>query len=92
MWSGGLFYSRLSENVPENIYDPTLNQEVINYTGGAASVCYAGQECPGGLIFNRPVDSFDKQVAVFGELTFKFPTPSRQPPDCAFPGSNTRAP
>ena len=73
VWSGGLFYSRLSENVPENIYDPTLNQEVINYTGGAASVCYAGQECPGGLIFNGPVDSvIDKQVAAFGELTFKF--------------------
>jgi outer membrane receptor protein involved in Fe transport len=63
----------LSENVPENIYDPTLNQEVINYTGGLASVCFAGQECPGGLIFNGPVDSVvDKQVAAFGELTFKF--------------------
>ena len=73
VWSGGLFYSRLSENVPENIYDPTLNQEVINYTGGLASVCFAGQECPGGLIFNGPVDSVvDKQVAAFGELTFKF--------------------
>jgi outer membrane receptor protein involved in Fe transport len=73
VWSGGLFYSRLSENVPENIYDPTLNQEVINYTGGAATVCYQGQECPGGLIFNGPVDSvIDKQVAAFGEVTFKF--------------------
>jgi len=73
VWTGGLFYSRLSENVPENIYDATLNQEVINYTGGAASVCYPGQECPGGLIFNGPVDSVvDKQVAAFGEVTFKF--------------------
>ena len=46
VWSGGLFYSRLSENVPENIYDPTLNQEVINYTGGLASVCYRRSGMP----------------------------------------------
>ncbi|MGD0490041.1 MAG: TonB-dependent receptor [Steroidobacteraceae bacterium] len=73
VWTGGLFYSRLSENVPENIIDPTLNQEVINYTGGAYSVCFAGQECPGGLIFQGPVDSvIDKQVAAFGDVTFKF--------------------
>jgi iron complex outermembrane recepter protein len=72
IWSGGLFFSRLSENVPENIYDPTLNQEVINYTGGAESVCFPGQECPGGLIFNGPVDRvIDKQYAIFGELTYK---------------------
>src|ERR1700677_485480 len=73
VWTGGLFYSRLSENVPENIYDATLNQEVINYTAGAASVCYTGQECPGGLIYNGPVDNVvDKQLAGFGEVTFKF--------------------
>ena len=77
VWTGGLFYSRLSENVPENIYDATLNQEVINYTtatyGQAYPVCYPGQECPGGLIYNGPVDSVvDKQVAGFGEVTFKF--------------------
>ncbi len=36
-------------------------------------VCYPGQECPGGLIFNGPVDSvIDKQLAAFGEVTFKF--------------------
>ncbi len=77
IWTGGLFYSRLSENVPENIYDATLNQEVINYTTATYAmpypVCYPGQECPGGLIYNGPVDSvIDKQVAAFGEVTFKF--------------------
>ena len=33
LWNGGLFYSHLSENVPESIIDPTLNQEVLNWTG-----------------------------------------------------------
>ena len=72
-WSGGLFFSRLSENVPENIYDPTLDAEVIAYTGGALSVCFQGQPCPGGLIYNGPVDRvIDKQIAAFGEINFKF--------------------
>jgi outer membrane receptor protein involved in Fe transport len=73
VWSAGLFYSHLSENVPENIYDPTLNNEVIAYTGGFDSVCFAGQPCPGGLIFTGPLDRVvDKQVALFGEANFKF--------------------
>ena len=33
VWSGGLFYSHLSENVPENIIDQTLNAQVIAYSG-----------------------------------------------------------
>jgi iron complex outermembrane recepter protein len=74
-WNGGLFYSHLNENVPESIVDPTLNQEIINYTGGALSLCVPGVpalECPGGLIYNGPVDKVvDKQTAAFGELTFK---------------------
>jgi len=71
-WSTGLFYSHLSENVPESIFDPTLNSEVIAYTGGNNSICYPGQECPGGLIFNGPVDKVvDKQLAIFGEAGFK---------------------
>jgi iron complex outermembrane receptor protein len=73
VWSTGLFYSHLSENVPESIIDPTLNNEVIAYTGGADSICFPGQECPGGLIYNGPVDRVvDKQVAAFGEVGFKF--------------------
>ena len=73
VWSGGLFFSHLSENVPENIFDPTLNQEVINYTGGGASVCFPGQECPNGLIYTGQTDKVvDKQIAAFGEINFKF--------------------
>jgi iron complex outermembrane recepter protein len=79
VWTGGLFFSRLSENVPENIFDPTLNQEIINYTtatyGTAYPLCTPGYatSCPGGLIFQGPVDSvIDKQYALFGDVTFKF--------------------
>jgi iron complex outermembrane recepter protein len=73
VWSGGLFFSHLSENVPEAIVDPTLDSEVIAFTGAAGdSVCYPGQECPGGLIFNGPIDKIvDKQIALFGEVNFK---------------------
>jgi iron complex outermembrane receptor protein len=52
-----------------------LNNEVLAYTGGnpAVPVCFAAQPCPGGLIFNGPVDQvIDKQIAAFGDLTFKF--------------------
>ena len=72
IWNGGLFFSRLSENVPENIIDPTLNSEVIAYTGGADSVCFPGQSCPGGMILNGPVQRvIDKQIAGFGEIAFR---------------------
>ena len=79
-WTGGLFYSRLSENVPENIYDTTLNQQIIDYTtktyGQAYPLCVSGDpalQCPGGLIYYGPTDRvIDKQVAAFGEVTFKF--------------------
>jgi iron complex outermembrane receptor protein len=72
VWSGGLFYSHLKENVPEQIIDPTLNAEVIAFTAGAFSVCYTAQPCPNGVIANTPVyQVIDKQTAAFGELTFK---------------------
>jgi iron complex outermembrane recepter protein len=79
VWSGGLFYSHLKENVVENIIDPTLNQEVINYTagfpGGPYPVCTPGNpslQCPGGLILYAPLEQVvDKQVAAFGEAGFK---------------------
>lgn len=72
IWSGGLFYSHLRENVPEQIIDPTLNAEVIAFTGGTP-VCTTTQPCPGGLIANTQLyQVIDKQTAVFGELTFKF--------------------
>jgi iron complex outermembrane receptor protein len=76
VWSGGLFYSHLSENVPENIIDPTLNSEVLAYSGPnpAVPVCAPpAQPCPNGQIFTGPLDKvIDKQIALFGELTFKF--------------------
>ncbi len=74
IWNAGVFYSHLSENVPENIYDPTLNDEVNAYTPPPVPVpvCTAALPCPGGLIYNGPVDSvIDKQIAAFGELAFK---------------------
>jgi iron complex outermembrane receptor protein len=73
LWSGGVYYSKLSENVIEFIIDPTINQEIINWTGGNYSLCFPGQECPNGLISNTPTQlAKDTQVAVFGELTYKF--------------------
>jgi iron complex outermembrane recepter protein len=71
-WTGGLFYSHLKENVYETIVDPTLDAEVIKWSNGFASVCYDAQPCPNGLIFNGPLNEVvDKQLAVFGEATFK---------------------
>jgi iron complex outermembrane receptor protein len=73
VWNAGLFLSRLSENVPENIIDPTLNSEVIAFSGPNPPVPVCGSfPCPGGLIFNGPVDRVvDKQIAGFGEVAFK---------------------
>ena len=66
-WTTGLFFSHLNENIPEYIYDTTLDAE----SGGA--VCSPALPCPGGEIFFNPIDRFiDRQVALFGEATFKF--------------------
>ncbi|MDP9064318.1 MAG: TonB-dependent receptor, partial [Pseudomonadota bacterium] len=72
VWSTGVFFAHLNENVAEFIVDPTLNPEVIAYTGGGDSVCTAPQPCPNGVISYTPIDQvIDKQVAVFGELNVK---------------------
>ena len=74
VWSGGLFYSHFSENIPENIFDPTLDSEVLAFSGPnpPIPVCSTAFPCPGGLIYQGPVDSVvDKQIAAFGELTYK---------------------
>jgi iron complex outermembrane receptor protein len=72
IWSAGVFYSHSKEDVPEQIIDPTLDAEVISFTGGALSVCYTAQPCPNGVIANTPLyQVIDKQIAGFGELTFK---------------------
>ncbi len=76
-WTGGVFYLHPSENA-ENIFDPTLEQETINYTNQTGNplivpVCTTTQPCPGGLIYQGPVDRvIDKQVALFGEVKYKF--------------------
>jgi iron complex outermembrane recepter protein len=75
LWSGGLYYSHLSENVPEQITDQTLNSEINAYSTPplAVPLCTPSLPCPGGLIYNGPTDQvIDKQIAVFGEATFKF--------------------
>src|SRR6202040_3763387 len=75
IWNAGLFYSHLSENVPENIIDPRLNSEVLAFTPTpAVPVCVPpALPCPNGVIFSGPIDRVvDKQIAVFGEVAFKF--------------------
>lgn len=78
VWNTGLFFSHLNENIPENIYDPTLRTEIINYSTAAygpppVDICAAPLDCPNGEIFYGPVDRVvDKQIALFGELTFRF--------------------
>ncbi len=71
VWNTGVFYSHLNENIPENIYDQTLQPEILNYSG--VDICAAPLTCPNGEIFYGPVDRVvDKQIALFGEATFKF--------------------
>ena len=71
-WTAGVYYSHLSENIPEDIVDPTLNAE----TGGAACFNVDGTQDPAclatGVLYHGPLDQVvDKQLAVFGELNFK---------------------
>ena len=75
-WNVGLFFSHLNENVPENIIDPTLNDEVIAYTtaayGQAYPICSTALPCPNGLIYTGQESRvIDKQLAAFGELEYK---------------------
>ncbi|MBV9620143.1 MAG: TonB-dependent receptor [Gammaproteobacteria bacterium] len=66
VWNVGVFYSHLNENIPEDIYDATLDAE----TGG--NVCSAALPCPGGHIYFGPEQRvIDRQVAAFGELAWR---------------------
>src|SRR3954470_2935643 len=68
-WNTGVFFSHLDENIPENIYDRTLRQEMLDYSG--QDPCDP-LECPNGRIFHGPVDRVvEKQIALFGELTYR---------------------
>ncbi len=76
VWSAGVFFSHLDENIPESIYDTTLRQQMLDYTSTVYppppyDVCDP-LACPGGQIFHGPVDRVvDKQIALFGELTYR---------------------
>ena len=66
VWTAGVFFSHLNENIPEYIYDATLDAE----TGG--NVCSPALPCPGGEIYFEPVDRVvDEQIALFGEATLR---------------------
>lgn len=75
-WNVGVFYSHLDENVPENIFDPTLNAEFAATTGGfplCGSAGLLGAPCPNGTLLIGPIDrNVDRQLAEFGEASFKF--------------------
>jgi iron complex outermembrane receptor protein len=75
VWNAGLFFSHLSENVPESIIDQTLNSEVLSFSGPTPAVPVCAPPtlpCPNGVIFNGPIDRVvDKQIAAFGEVAFK---------------------
>jgi outer membrane receptor protein involved in Fe transport len=78
-WAGGLFFGHTNENIPENIVDPTLDDEVRAYltsvgAPGADAVClFTDIPCPNGLIYYGPIDRIiEEQLAVFGEAYFKF--------------------
>ena len=76
VWNTGVFFSHLNENIPENIYDTTLRDQVLNFStinGFPTDICAAPLDCPNGEIFYGPVDRvIDKQIALFGEVSFKF--------------------
>ncbi|MEP6545889.1 MAG: TonB-dependent receptor, partial [Gammaproteobacteria bacterium] len=75
-WNAGLFYAHMNENVAEDIYDPTIDAEFTPVTGIPGGLCgpnFLGYPCPNGLLFEGPVQRVvDKQIAIFGEVGFKF--------------------
>jgi outer membrane receptor protein involved in Fe transport len=73
-WNAGLFYAHMNENVAENIVDPTIDAEYAALNGGGGlCASFLGFPCPGGVLFEGPVQRVvDKQIAVFGEVAFKF--------------------
>jgi iron complex outermembrane recepter protein len=75
-WNAGLFYAHMNENVAEDIWDPTIDAEFTPVTGIPGGLCgpnFLGYPCPNGLLFEGPVQRVvDKQIAIFGEVGFKF--------------------
>ena len=72
-WNAGLFYAHMNENVAENIFDPTIDNEFLALNGFTLCTDYLGAPCPNGQLFYGPVQRVvDKQIALFGEVAFKF--------------------
>jgi iron complex outermembrane recepter protein len=75
-WNVGLFYAHMNENVAESITDPTIDGEYTALTGDPGGLCgpgFLGYPCPGGLLYDGPVQRVvDKQLAIFGEVAVKF--------------------
>jgi iron complex outermembrane receptor protein len=75
VWNVGFYYSHLDENVPQNIYDSSLETNALVYStaqGYPTDICAAPLPCPGGLLYFTPIDRVvDRQYALFGELAFK---------------------
>jgi iron complex outermembrane recepter protein len=70
VWNTGIFYSHLDENIPENIFDPTLRQEILSFSG--VDICPGALACPGGQILYLPIQRIvDRQIAAFGEVSFR---------------------
>ena len=64
LWSAGVFYSHLNENINEYVWDATLD--------GETAFCQVNGPCPAGLIDQNPINRVqDTQIAGFGELTYK---------------------
>ncbi len=85
VWTAGLFFAHMNENVVEQIIDPTIDSEYtalpapykIQFPGVGPSTTLCadtlGLACPGGLLFDGPINRVvDNQTAIFGEATFKF--------------------
>jgi outer membrane receptor protein involved in Fe transport len=74
-WNTGVFFSHLNENVAESVFDPTLDGEFTQLTGGFP-LCGVngalGSPCPNGTLLIAPVDrTVDRQIAAFGEVGLK---------------------
>jgi iron complex outermembrane recepter protein len=75
VWNAGLYYSHLNENVPQYIYDTSLEQNILNYStqqGYPTDICAPPVPCPNGDLYYTPVDRVvDQQTALFGEVALK---------------------
>src|SRR5262249_26974137 len=74
-WTTGLYFSHRDENVPDAIFDGTLQQEVLTYTtaqGVPYDLCAAPLSCPTNQTYAAPeYRSVDQQIALFGEVSYK---------------------